>query len=464
MEHTILVADDQLNSLKVMCAILEDEGYQVVKAEDGTRALALIEQEKHLDAVLADLKMPGMDGVTLYRRMKSIGVDIPFIIMTAHGSVESAVKAMKEGISNYLIKPLNYEELSLVLERAIREKQMSSELNALRREVRGKYAYDNIIGSHPSMKKIFDMVQSVAPTDAPVLIRGETGTGKELLAKAIHAQSRRSERPMVSINSAALTENLLESELFGHVRGAFTGATTNKKGRLEMADGGTLFLDEIGHMSLNLQTKLLRFLQEGTFEPVGGTATRYVNVRLITATNMDLDAEIKARRFLSDVLYRIEVLSLQVPPLRDRGEDVVLLANHFIKTYAKTYQRPVEGLSPEALSLLAQYRWPGNIRELENVIARSIILAKGTEIQPEDLPRRLLQPAEDPLARKRDAWLDDLPEAGIKLKDAERLLIGRTLAQCNGNKSKTAQLLGISRKTLYEKMERYGVGTSSDTD
>ena len=240
MERTVLVADDQINTLKVLCAILEDEGYQVVKAEDGTRALALIEQEKHLDAVLADLKMPGMDGVTLYRRMKSIGVDIPFIIMTAHGSVESAVKAMKEGISNYLIKPLNYEELSLVLERAIREKRMSSELNALRREVRGKYAYHNIIGSHPSMKKIFDMVQSVAPTDAPVLIRGETGTGKELLAKAIHGQSRRSEHPMVSINSAALTENLLEDELFGHVRGAFTGATTNKKGRLELADGGTL--------------------------------------------------------------------------------------------------------------------------------------------------------------------------------------------------------------------------------
>lgn len=455
MNRNILIVDDKISTLKVVCAILEDEGYTVFKARDGHEALTLIEQQERIDAVLADLKMPVMDGLTLFRRMKALHLDIPFVIMTAHGTIESAVKAMKEGITNYLIKPLNYEELSIVLERAIREKNLVTELNDLRREIRGKYAFHNIIGTHPSMKSIFEMLATVAPTDAPVLIRGETGTGKELLAKAIHAMSRRSEKPMVCINSAALSDNLLEAELFGHTKGAFTGAITHKKGRLEMAGGGTLFLDEIGHMSLNLQTKLLRFLQEGTFEPVGGTDTRHVDVRVLAATNLDLNAEIKAGRFLSDVLYRIEVITLEIPPLRCRGDDVLLLADHFLKTHAAAYQKKITGMTSQAIERLMGYAWPGNVRELENIIARGVILAKTDQILVSDLPERLQMPLPRPAAPPSSFALPEIPAEGIALKELERELIRKTIDKCQGNKSKAAQLLGVSRKTLYEKLDRY---------
>jgi DNA-binding NtrC family response regulator len=366
---------------------------------------------------------------------------------------------MKDGVTNYLIKPLNYEELILVLQRAIREKKISLELADLRREIREKYSFQQIIGTHPKMKKIFERVRSVAPTDASVLVHGETGTGKELLAKAIHALSRRSERPMICINSAALTENLLEAELFGYVKGAFTGAVKNKQGRLDSADGGTLFLDEIGHMSLGLQTKLLRFLQEGSYEPVGSSKTRFVDVRIIAATNLDLQEEIKAKRFLSDLLYRIDVLSITAPPLRERGDDVLLLVNHFIKHYAKEYKKSIDSIAPAAMEILKRYPWPGNVRQLENCIARCVIFSKGRQIRLDDLPQIMKDTIADVHPEGHPEYIRPLPEAGIPLKALEKELIQKTLVKCKGNKSRTAELLGLSRKALYEKIGRYQIQT-----
>ncbi len=452
MTRTILIVDDKKNTLKVLSAILADEGYTTIEASSAHQALDIIAAEEHIDAILSDLKMPGMDGLELFNHLKTVNRRIPFVLMTAHGTIQSAVEAMKNGIANYLIKPLNYEELAIVLERAIREHELSLELADLRREVRDRYATRNIVGSHPSMLQVFEMIETVAPTTAPVLIYGETGTGKELLAKAIHAASQRHSRPMVCINSAALPEDLLEAELFGYRKGAFTGAVTSKKGRLEAADGGTLFLDEIGHMSLPLQSKLLRFLQEGTFDPVGGISSRQVDVRIICATNKDLDEEIRAKRFLGDLLYRIEVFSITMPPLRERGEDIPLLVNRFIEKYAGEYGKTVRGVQPEVLDILAGYPWPGNVRELENCIARCIILAKEELIRPQDLPDKVLQHHSQPPLPLDGSGVLHLPEGGLTIREMEGQLIEKTLQLCCGNKSQAARMLGLSRKTLYEKI------------
>jgi DNA-binding NtrC family response regulator len=457
MKRKILIVDDKDNALKVIGAILQDEGYEVFKAQSSSHALRVFEDRGDIDAVLADLKMPGEDGLSLYRKVRTIDRNIPFVIMTGHGTIESAVKAMKDGVTNYLIKPLNYEELGVVLERAIREKEITRELADLRNEVKERYSYKNIIGASQKMRNIFEMLRTVAPTDAPVLIQGETGTGKELLAKAIHSLSRRQDRNMVCINSAALTETLLEAELFGYVKGAFTGAVANKKGRFELADGGTLFLDEIGQMSLKLQSKLLRFLQEGTFEPVGSMHTRKVDVRVISASNRDLEEEMKAGRFLSDLFYRIEVISITLPPLREKIDDIPLLANHFIKRYSRQYDKHIDGISPQAVEALMSYYWPGNVRELENCLARAVILCKADRIDMEDLSGKIRLMSNDETRRVDEGFIRELPEQGLKVRDVEQELIQKTLAKCQGNKSLAAELLGISRKALYEKLERYGL-------
>lgn len=455
MNRKILVVDDQVNTLRVLGDILEEEGYEVHKARDGIKAMELFMREGGFDAVLADLKMPGLDGLDLYRKMSAHDATLPFIIMTAHGTVQSAVQAMKEGVTNYLIKPLNYEELGIVLERAIRDRDMSQELASLRQEISQTYSFQNIIGASQKMQQVFEMIRTVAPTDAPILIHGETGTGKELIAKAIHSLSRRQGHTMVCINSAALTETLLDAELFGYVKGAFTGATGSKQGRLQTADGGTLFLDEISQMSKNLQSKLLRFLQEGTFEPVGGVETRKVDVRVIAATNRDLEEEIKAGRFLSDLFYRIEVISLTLPPLREREDDVILLANHFLRGYAKRYEKRIDGIHTQAMEALTSYPWPGNVRELENCMARAVILSKGRQIEMRDLPERVARHY-TLLGEERGVPFPEA-EQGLSLKEMERKYIQQTLEKCQGNKSLAAQILGISRKALYEKMSRLGI-------
>jgi transcriptional regulator with PAS, ATPase and Fis domain len=300
-------------------------------------------------------------------------------------------------------------------------------------------------------------VRTVGATDASVLIYGETGTGKELLARALHMESPRREGKMVCINSAALSESLLEAELFGYVKGAFTGAQADRKGRLEMAHKGTLFLDEIGHMSLGLQTKLLRFLQEMAFEPVGGSSSRSVDVRIIAATNLDLQAEIRAGRFLNDLLYRIEVVPLRLPALRERKDDIYLLVDHFMRQFARQYKKPITQIDPQALQVISDYHWPGNVRELKNCIARSVILSKSSSITVEDLPQKITDTSRLSAVQPDDALFQNLPEQGVTLRHMERALIRATLVKNKGNKSLTAKSLGISRKTLYEKIERYGI-------
>jgi len=454
---TVLLVDDQKNTLKVLSAILRDEGYEVLQAGRGSEALRLFEEREDVDLVLSDLKLPGMDGIALFNRMREAREMPPFIIMTAYGTVKSAVQAMRDGVTNYLIKPLDFEELVIVAEKAIREHETSRKLSDLQQAAREENAFHGILGASPQMRDIFDMVRTVGDTDASVMIYGETGTGKELLARALHLESPRREAPLVCINSAALTESLLEAELFGYVKGAFTGAVTGKKGRLEAANEGTLFLDEIGHMSPRLQSKLLRFLQEKRVEPVGGVESRQMDVRIIAATNLDLRAMIEDGRFLRDLLYRIEVISIRVPPLRERQDDIPLLTDHYIRHYARQYDRPVTGIHPEAMAFLLENPWKGNVRELKNCIARAVILSKGGTLTLEDLPESVRAGGVEDTRAEEGGLIGDLPEAGVTLKSMEAELIRATLRNCAGNKSLAAKQLGISRKSLYEKMERYGI-------
>ena len=453
-KRTILVADDRINTLKVLMLFLADNGYEVLKAVSGDEALRIFRQRRDIDAVLSDLKMPGMSGLELFRQMGRLRPVPPFIIMTAYATVDTAIKALKEGVTDYLIKPLNFEELPIVLHKACSQAEMSRALASLRRQVGAEQAFHQMIGASSPMLEIFEMVRTVGPTDASVLITGETGTGKELLAQAIHQESSRREGPQVCINCAALTESLLEAELFGHVQGAFTGAVGDKKGRLELAHQGTLFLDEIGKMSLALQAKFLRFLQDGTFEPVGAAQSRRVDVRLVAATNADLEAQITSGRFISDLLYRIEVIPIRVPPLRERVEDIPLLVDHFLAQYAQRYKKTVEGVSTRAMQALMDFHWPGNIRELKNTLARTVILSKGPQIDLDDLPQKI-RPGLGPVLIPESP--DQLPEGGLTIKDMETELISTTLKRCQGNKTLAAKMLGISRKGLYEKMERLGI-------
>jgi DNA-binding NtrC family response regulator len=453
----IMLVDDRIKSLKGLVAILEDEGYEVKAVDSGTKALAVFESEPDIAVILADLKMPSMDGLELFRRMKVYGDVPPFVIMTAYGAIRSAVEALKEGVTDYLIKPLDYEELGIILDKAVRERENFRELVRLRGEATEDNRFHGMIGACRSMRELFSLIRRVGPTEVAVLITGETGTGKELAAGALHAESTRQGNPMVCINCAALTESLLEAELFGHVRGAFTGAVADKKGRLEAANGGTLFLDEIGHMSLPLQAKLLRFLQDQTFEPVGGSASRKVDVRIVSATNMSLEKEINKGRFLSDLLYRLDVISLHLPPLRERQEDLPLLVDHFLRLYTRQYAKRIDQVDTRAMKALIDYTWPGNVREMENVLARAVILSQQDRLTMDDLPARF-HPVNDPRSScTRSIVGGELPEDGVSLQDMERDLIRLTLAKCSGNKSQTAKLLGISRKALYQKMQRLGL-------
>ncbi|TWJ13420.1 sigma-54-dependent transcriptional regulator [Geobacter argillaceus] len=452
----VLVVDDSAGSLRALRQVLGAEGYEVVTASLAQEAIRLFEAGPAFDAVLADLKMPGMDGLQLYRHLVSVDPMVQFIIMTAHGTIESSVEAMKEGVYDYLVKPLNTDELLLILGKAIRERQQRAELTALRAEVAGRYGFHNIVGQSLALRKVFDMVKAVAPTDATVLITGETGTGKELFAKAIHFNSPRGQAALVSINCAALSESLLEAELFGHVKGAFTGATTSRIGRLEAADQGTLFLDEIGHMSLALQAKLLRFLQERTFEPVGSSTTRTVNTRIIAATNREMEGEVRSQRFLPDLYYRLQVIQLTIPPLRERKEDIPLLAAHFIEAAAAEHGRPVREMSNEVIEALKAYSWPGNVRELKNMIDRLTILGQGQKITVHELPPHMIEqlsPDQEPSGE----FLKELPPGGVTLQEVQRELLAKTLQLYDGNRTFAAKALGISRKSLWERIERFGL-------
>ncbi|MGQ9497362.1 MAG: sigma-54-dependent transcriptional regulator [Desulfotomaculales bacterium] len=447
----ILVVDDEESVCQMLRDVLEAEGYAVSTALQPLEAFKCLEQEE-INAALVDIRMPDMDGLELFARIRDAGYRLPVILITAYGTTDTAIQAMKLGAFDYVLKPFNIEELLLTVKKAVEVDQMARQVKALRRELAGEAPEEELIGRSPAMLEVSKEIGRFADTDNTVLITGETGTGKELVAGALHRNSRRREGPFVRINCAAIPENLLESELFGHEKGAFTGATGRKLGKFELAEGGTIFLDEISEMSPAMQSKLLRVLQEKEFDRIGGTRTIRVDVRIIAATNRELAQMVRDGAFREDLYYRLNMVTIRVPPLRERKEDIPLLAEYFVRKAAAREEKPVQGIAPEALDLLVTYDWPGNVRELRNVCERAVILARGPVILPEDLPPSL-QPEFRPDTgfAPRGATLREI------LDDVERSVILRTLREHNYNRSKTAQALGINRRTLYNKLKEYGL-------
>jgi|OpeIllAssembly_1097287.scaffolds.fasta_scaffold02219_2 two-component system, NtrC family, response regulator len=457
--ETILIVDDEKNYLLVLSAVLEEEGFEVLTAVSGLEALEIL-KSSDVDLVLTDMKMPGMDGIALLEQVKTRDPELPVIMMTAHGTVDKAVEAMQKGAYTYVLKPFENERLILYVKKALTVYQVFKENRRLRSAVELQYQFGNIIGRSKAMRDIFETIQKVAPSNATVLIEGESGTGKELVAKAIHFNSPRRDHPFVAVNCSALAEGLLESELFGHEKGAFTGAVSSKKGRFELAHGGTLFLDEIGELSPNLQVKLLRVLQEKNFERVGGVRSIAVDIRVIAATNRNLKDEMKAGRFREDLFYRLNVVHILIPPLRLRWQDIHLLVDHFIKKYAPSNQSvvPVKGLSQEVIRLFYEYGWPGNIRELENVIERAIILCEDGLIRVRDLPNWFK-------ASALNAKLIDSIPTGAKLYETleliEKEMIDRALKMAKNVQAHAAEMLGITKSGLNQKIKRYNLEVGS---
>lgn len=442
---TILVVDDEPDMRALLQDILKERGHRVVAAQSGTEALKRLDEEDYA-VVLTDLRMKGMEGIELLTEIKRAYPDTNVILMTAFGSVETAVGAMKEGAYDYLVKPVKTEELIRVTERAVREALLRREVNRLRREVHKEYSFHQILGKSKPMRETFDLIRRVADSPTNVLITGESGTGKELVAKAIHYNSERRDAPFVPVNCAAIPEALLESELFGHVKGAFTDAKGDKRGLFEEAQKGTLLLDEISELPLMLQAKLLRALQEREIRRVGATRPVSVDVRIIAATNLNLSEEVKAKRFREDLYYRLNVIEIRLPPLRERREDIPLLVEAFLRKCAEASHKQVRGMSETALALLMDYSWPGNVRELENVIERAVTLARGEKIVPEDLPPTIMG------TRGERRVMDEAAARTLPLEEVEREYILRILEKTGGNKYQAAQVLGIDRKTLYRKL------------
>jgi len=442
----ILIVDDEANARAALSEILHDEGYSTETAADGFKALGKLE-EFAPDVILTDLKMPGLDGIAFMEKARAAAPGAVFVVMTAFGTISSAVAAVKKGADNYLTKPLEFEALSAVVERAMEKARLLQETRALRDRLRERNAFGLIVSDDPKMQEILELVGQVGPSRASVLVTGESGTGKELIAESIHAASPRAQKPFVRLNCAALAESHLESELVGHERGAFTGAVGRRDGRFKQADGGTLFLDEIGEIPQGVQVKLLRFLQERTFERVGGNETLKVDVRVICATNRDLKEAIKRGTFREDLFYRLNVVTIELPPLRDRRGDIPALASFFLRRYAVENGRTIEGISDDALERLSSYAWPGNVRELENVIERAVVLCDGTQIEARHLPPSLVPHTE------RDA-APLIP--GSTIADLERYAILKTLEACGGSTSKAALLLGVSTRKIQYKLHEYG--------
>ncbi|MDB4941030.1 MAG: sigma-54 dependent DNA-binding response regulator [Labilithrix sp.] len=444
----ILVVDDEANARAALSEILRDEGYATETAADGFKALGKLE-EFAPDVVLTDLKMPGLDGIAFMEKAKSASPQTVFVVMTAFGTISSAVSAIKKGAENYLTKPLDYEALSAVVDRAMEKAKLLQETLALRDRLRERNAFGHIVTEDPGMRGVLDLVAQVGPSKASVLITGESGTGKELIAEAVCAASPRAQAPFVRLHCAALAESLLESELFGHEKGAFTGAVARREGRFKQADGGTLFLDEIGEIAMGTQVKLLRFLQEKSFERVGGNETVKVDVRLIAATNRDLKAEIKKGAFREDLYYRLNVISVELPPLRERRADIAPLASFFLGRYARENGRTIEGFTEQARRLLASYDWPGNVRELENVVERAVVLCEGPNVDVRHLPPSIVP------ADQRDG-----PPAipGSTIQELERFAILKTLEACGGSTSKAASILGVSPRKIQYKLHEYSSG------
>jgi two-component system response regulator HydG len=446
----ILIVDDDLSHRLMLKATLNEKNYEVYEAEDGADAIELVEKEFY-DLILLDLKMKNVDGITALKEIKNISPAIPVLIMTAYSSVDSAVEALKLGAADYLVKPLDIDVLCHAITKTLDYLHLLTENKSLRERIGRDFDTSSIVGKSKKMREVFEVIALSAPSDATVLILGESGTGKELIANAIHQNSSRKEKSFIKVNCAALPENLLESELFGHEKGAFTGAVNRRQGRFELADGGTLFLDEIGDMTLSTQAKILRILQEGEFERVGGEKTIRINVRIIAATNKDLELEVEDGNFRKDLFFRLTVVPITLPPLRQRKEDIPELAEHFLNKYAEKNNRLIRGYTPDAVDQLMRYNWPGNIRELENVVERTVIMSRGELITSDALPISLKGPDTDSDEQGAEVF------AGRPIKEVEKELIIKTLERTDNNITRAAELLGISRRTLHNKINEYDI-------
>jgi len=448
----ILVVDDDKAHVTTLKVLLETWGYKVSSASDGDEAVSIV-KNKFFDLILMDIKMIKMNGIEALKKIKDYNPAIPIIMMTAYSSVESAVEAMKSGAYDYLIKPLDFDALKITIERALEHVNLKEENKKLKEVLGENFNFNNIIGKSEGIKRLLEKLAMVAPSDANVLITGESGTGKELIARAIHLNSNRKDGPFVAVNCAALTETLLESELFGHEKGAFTGADRKRKGRFVRANRGTLFLDEVGEMPITIQPKLLRAIQEGEINPLGSDKIVKVDVRIIAATNRNLEEEINRGNFREDLYYRLNVVNLHIPPLRDRTEDIPILAEHFLHIYVPKNKKDIKGISAQAMDLLLKYRWPGNVRELENAIEHAVVLCSGNYITERELPLRIKKQKEqiDNKIEHQSSFMDN------SLEELEKKAIIAALEKTKGNKSKAARLLKITRRTLYLKMQKYGL-------
>lgn len=444
---TVLIVDDERNTREGLERALQGR-YHVLLAEDAGRAMQILQTEP-VDVLLTDLRMPGEDGMQLLRRALALSDPPVCIMLTAYGSIENAVEAMKAGAAHYLTKPVNLDELELVIERALNTRRVSAENVNLRAQLDQKYGLENIVGESPAMRQIFETVQQVAPSRATVLITGETGTGKELIAHAIHNLSPRKNGPFIAVHAAALPATLLESELFGHERGAFTGAVERRIGRFEMADGGTLFLDEVGELEPAIQIKLLRVLEEQAFERVGGSRTIKVDVRLVAATNRDLLSLVKQGKFREDLYYRLSVVTLHLPPLRERREDIPLLVAKFLADFSRENDKNVREITLDAVNVLKAYDWPGNVRELRNVIEQMVVLARSDRLTLRDVPAHIRGSA--------DLSKISVVDGRMTVKDAQRQLIIQALKANQGNRTRAAQQLGISRRTIHRWIQRHKI-------
>jgi len=448
-KEKILVVDDEASHRTMLKAVLGSEGYQIFEADDGKTAIEAVDREFY-DLILMDVRMTELDGIEAMQEIKTISPAIPIVIMTAYASVKTAVDALKSGAYDYLTKPLDIEELKILIHKALDHHRLREENIVLRERLADRFDFSRIIGKSKPMKDLFETLAMIAPSDATVLLYGESGTGKEIVANALHQNSPRVKKPFIKVSCAALPETLLESELFGHERGAFTGAIGRKEGRFQLANGGTIFLDEVSEMSPTTQVKLLRVLQEREFEPLGSTRTIRVDIRIIAATNKNLEEEVKKGNFREDLFYRLNVVPIEVPPLRRRKEDIPLLAKHFLNVYREKSQASIKGFLPKAMDLMMRYDWPGNIRELENAVERAILLCRGEYISPEDLPHPVKSTEGEGQPRV-------FIPSGMTLREVEREVILQALDETEGNRTQTARILGISRKTLQNKLKEYRI-------
>jgi two-component system, NtrC family, response regulator len=450
----IVVIDDEVNAAAALETLLKEDGYDVARAHEARTGLQLVERHDP-DLVLTDLRMPGMDGIELLAKIKELRPETMVIVMTAYGTVKTAVKAMKLGAEDYLGKPIDVEELEVVLQKALERKGLLAEARSLRERLEHKYKLDNLVGESPEMLSVFKTIRQVAASSASVLLLGESGTGKELFAQALHQTSQRHKKPFVKVACAALPETLLESELFGHEKGSFTGAIFTRAGRFEAADGGTLFLDEIGDITPTVQVKLLRFLEEREFERVGGNKTFKVDVRIVAATHRDLKKKLEDGSFREDLYYRLNVIEIHIPPMRERPGDIPLLAHHFLRKYAEANSKDIRGIGDDVMALLLSHSWPGNVRELENAMERAVVLSDGPELHPSHFPT-LRRAAGDETGRAPA----QAPSLGVRipgspLADLEREAILRTLEAVGGSTSRAAAILDISARKIQYKLKEY---------